>query len=293
MCVIFVCDKERPTDEMVEKAFDTNNSGAGIAWREKGNVRWEKGLDVDEIKELCKTAPIPFVAHFRIPSCGGVTPALCHPFPIEKDVNLALSGNTKSHVLFHNGHWGQWKATVLETAVKRGAKLPVGKWSDSRGMAWTAYHYGLGILEMIDEKTIAFGPGPDDLELTGSGWAKVNGVWCSNKLWEGRTVYQSGMYGNRGAGYFGTAPASLAGSTKSEVKTDGKEDKKEETGGSPAVTPFVWSKVTSLTQALDLFSKGTISKKQLKRIRRAIDSKSRKEKSDRATALAPFSLTRH
>lgn len=191
MCVIMLANDTRPTEEMVEKAFSSNGHGGGVAWRDldaegKPEVRWAKGLDLEEMKERCASMPLPFVAHFRIASCGGQSPALCHPFPIDGRVPLFLEGKTKGYVLFHNGHWAEWKSFTKETALKKGAKIPTGKWSDSRAMALAAFHYGLGILEMIDEKVIAFGP--EDLEIFSTGWSKPTGIetslYVSNKHWE-------------------------------------------------------------------------------------------------------------
>lgn len=182
MCVIFVASKERPTPEMVEQAYDYNDAGAGIAWREGGLVKWEKGLELARVKELVAAAPLPFVVHFRIPTVGGKREELCHPFPVDKDVPLTLKGAIKGFVLFHNGHWKDWKETVLRSIVSKGATLPGGKWSDSRAMAWMAAQFGVSVLEMIDEKSVAFGP--KQCEIAGTGWTMSGGVWCSNELWK-------------------------------------------------------------------------------------------------------------
>lgn len=193
MCVIAVAEETRPTEKMVEKMFNANKNGAGIAWREGDMVKWKKGLKLEEVQKLCAEVPLPFVVHFRIPSCGGDYDFLCHPFPIEKGVSLALKGSTKGFVLFHNGHWGPWKNNVMETVIKRGGTIPNGKWSDTRAMAFMAANYGLGILEMIDEKAVAFGP--NVVESFGTGWGKVNDVWVSNKGWESG-FYQTDAYDN-------------------------------------------------------------------------------------------------
>lgn len=180
MCVIAIADEVRPTDEQVGKMFDSNNAGAGIAWREKGVVRWKKGLELEEVTELCAKVPLPYVVHFRIPSVGGKTPYLCHPFPVTAEVPLELQGTTKGYVLFHNGHWGRWRESTLEAAVRSNTKVPGGKWSDTRAMAFHAFIYGSGILEMIDEKSVMFGP--DKVEVFGA-WSKEGGLWVSNRGW--------------------------------------------------------------------------------------------------------------
>lgn len=186
MCVISIVQKARPSIKMVDQMFDQNDAGAGIAWRENGHVRWAKGLNLKEIQSFCRTVPLPYVAHFRIPTCGGAIKQLCHPFPIHKDSSLALEGTIKGSVLFHNGHWANWKDHVITALVKGHLQLPKGKWSDSRAMAWISAHYGLGMLELIDEKAVAFGV--DDIEIigtTGNGnWTYVDDIWCSNTIWQ-------------------------------------------------------------------------------------------------------------
>lgn len=194
MCVIFLVesdDKPRPSEDMVAKAWTTNSHGGGVAWRETVNgtttVRWAKGLSLEQMQKLNKTLPFPYVLHFRIPSHG--TPlraAVCHPFPMEEGVSLALNGSTSNGVLFHNGMWTGWKDKLLDSSIKGGWKLPTDSWSDSRGLAWMAHHCGLGFLELVNEKVIAFGP--DFCEVYGDGWEKIDDVWCSNKLWVHRTV---------------------------------------------------------------------------------------------------------
>lgn len=197
MCVILLSNKDRPSIEMIRSAWRQNDAGGGVAWREDGFVRWEKGImNLEQMEELCLKVPLPFIAHFRIPSYGGKRESLCHPFPIEKKVSLALSGKTKGNVLFHNGHWGKWKESMLDAVIKSGIPVPVGKWSDTRAMAFHAAIYGLGILELIDEKAVAFGPDVCEI-FPGSGWKIIDKIWCSNDFFRGtENHYHHGGYSN-------------------------------------------------------------------------------------------------
>lgn len=207
ICVILWVDEKRPTPEQVASAYHANDAGAGIAWREgKGEnkvVKWEKGLDLARIQECIKKAPIPFVAHFRIPTVGGKNPELCHPFTINDEASIALKGVTKDWVLFHNGHWGDWKKEAIglsKEMAKQGKRIPKGHWSDTRAMAWFAWACGVGVLEFIDEKCIAFGP--DDYEVVnGTGWSKEDGFWASNSHWK-NSYHTTGI--NRGNNYNGS-----------------------------------------------------------------------------------------
>lgn len=197
MCVIMCAHRDkRISPEWVEGGFQSNPAGAGIAWRDRDTknrpiVRWAKGLDLEQIQELVRTLPLPYCAHFRIPTCGGAIKRLTHPFPVEPTVDLALEGSIHGYVMFHNGHWGSWKRDMIETAARKGVKIPGDKWSDSRGMAWMAAHLGVGVLDLIDEKSIAFGI--NDTEIYGSGWTLKESVWCSNLGFERtNTTYRPG-----------------------------------------------------------------------------------------------------
>lgn len=203
MCVIFLAEKERPTEEMVEKAYAQNSDGGGGAWREvdakgKREVVWKKGLDLAGMIDLCATAPLPFVAHFRIASIGGIRPSLTHPFLVSKQAPLALEGRTRGHVLFHNGHWKEWAENCREAAIRSNTPIPTGKWSDTRAMAYLCSIYGLGFMEFLpDQKGILFGA--DNTEVfTGNGFTKINNVWCSNDYFMARSpIHHAGNQGNQ------------------------------------------------------------------------------------------------
>lgn len=193
MCVVALARKEGLTEEHIRKMYAQNKDGGGVAYRLNGRVHWQKGMSEQEMQELLPSLALPYVAHFRIASCGGVRPDLTHPFPISKDVSLALKGSTTGSVLFHNGHYGRWKDQLLALAVGSGIKVPTGAWSDSRLMAWVAAHCGTGVLPFFDEKLINFGV--DDMDIFGLGWSEVDGLYVSNRVWEHShttTVYRGG-----------------------------------------------------------------------------------------------------
>ena len=194
---------------MIEKAFRTNKDGAGIASREKildeeGKerivVKWKKGLDLDQIKEEIFIAELPFVAHFRIASCGGVRTELTHPFSLNSDQSLDLEGITEEGVLFHNGHWAKWKEFLLETCLKMGVSIPVGRWSDTRAMAFLTKLYGPGFMDFIEEKGVLFTPDDMDVFSGATGWKKIDGIWCSNDHFTFGNSNHSFYYG-QGTGY--------------------------------------------------------------------------------------------
>lgn len=196
MCVIALADSVKLPLGMIEDMFEANDKGAGIAWRdkEKGKhvVRFEKGLDLAEIKYLASSAPLPYCAHFRIPTCGpraDIYAPLCHPFPITAGVELNNRGliSSAEGVLFHNGHYGKWEETLKDLAIRGMRKIPTGKWSDSRVLAFAAFHMGLGILDIIDEKVIVFPPEPEEIMIFGTPWhtEEKGAILVSNLGWRG------------------------------------------------------------------------------------------------------------
>ena len=71
MCVILVCPGNvRPDRATLDACHEANPHGAGVAWREDGEVRWMKGLDPGELEALIARLPGEIVIHFRWASVG-------------------------------------------------------------------------------------------------------------------------------------------------------------------------------------------------------------------------------
>lgn len=203
MCVIMVSEKVRPTEAMIEKAFEKNKDGVGFAWREESQkepgvieVHWDKGIDnVDEAKKLFSELPLPFIGHFRASSPNFVvTGEMTHPFPIIKTVPLFLRGRTKGSVLFHNGFLADWQKECKEAAANFKVPIPGGKWSDTRAIAWLCSLYGPGYMEFIGDtqKGVIYGPEEYEYYTGRDGWKKINDVWCSNDAFN---VFQQARIG--------------------------------------------------------------------------------------------------
>ncbi len=193
MCVVAIVEEARPSAEQVRKMYDANAHGGGVAWRENGLVHWSKGLDLEEMQEFNRSLPLPYILHFRIPSHNTSSSIFaCHPFPVAGDVDTRLRGQMNGFVLFHNGHWNDWRKKLEDFSCRGGWKIPSGPWSDTRALAWTAHHMGFGMLELIDEKVVVFGPNEDDLEIFGT-WTrcetdtdKSKHMLVTNRGWESR-----------------------------------------------------------------------------------------------------------
>jgi hypothetical protein len=236
-----VCSVEegRLSPAKITSMWDHNAHGGGVAWREENDngeivVKWSKGMmHLEEMLQIIPQLPLPYVAHFRIPTCGGSIKQLTHPFPIETNSTMDLEGETKEGVLFHNGSLVGWRHELKVAACTGGWKLPKGHYSDSRAMAIMAAHMGDGILELLEEKICVLRP--ERLDVFGSGWTVDERILVSNLGWKPREVTsqnrpflgtgsgspdrslgapgatQAGGAGGGGGAYHTTAPASMAG----------------------------------------------------------------------------------
>lgn len=109
MCVIVI--KPKGVDiklETLEKCWNANSDGAGVAWREKRLVVVRKGImSFEEFEKLFKkiySKDKEMVFHFRLTSRGMTCPEMTHPFRlVSRNEVDALEFVTNIPVLFHNG----------------------------------------------------------------------------------------------------------------------------------------------------------------------------------------------
>jgi hypothetical protein len=139
-------------------------------------VAWKKNIHAQEMFQIVQRVNLPFICHFRIASAGGVCPELCHPFPVTVDANLGLEGKA-SRVLFHNGTYQDWKESCMQMILSRKLYIPKGIWSDSRALAWMAFHCGHRVLGFVNGKIVVFSA--KSIKLFGN-WVEENGISYSN-----------------------------------------------------------------------------------------------------------------
>ena len=153
MCVISYAGwgSKKETPDNIVKMDKANPDGIGFSCIDSGNVIWEKGITVERAIALVEKYPLPQVLHFRIKTVGSKRSELCHPFPILKNGNNPLVGSTNNGVLFHNGHWGDWKKNLLQMVLSTPSleEFPEGDWSDSRAIALMVAYKGKEILKLI------------------------------------------------------------------------------------------------------------------------------------------------
>lgn len=180
MCVVLLCTPEvRPPLDTLKLCAARNPHGAGIAWRNKGAVEWQKTDDVARIHRIAQWAEGEVVIHFRIATVGGACSELRHPFPITPKVSLASSGRAGA-VLFQNGTWRRWNEAV-QGAWERGHSPPAGAMSDARAAAWLSHLRGHEFLSKCGSSRWVYFSANETVRY--GEWTEVGGIWFSNFNW--------------------------------------------------------------------------------------------------------------
>lgn len=139
MCVIIYGPLKDLPREVFRRCFQANPHGAGLAWREGGKIKFEKGfMKLEPLLERIYHLPdTEMVVHFRLRSSGPEGPEMTHPFIIKKEEKTPLRGSTVSSVLFHNGTLdGFGSATLSDTAefAQWLAEIPERYWAKILGL---------------------------------------------------------------------------------------------------------------------------------------------------------------
>jgi len=181
MCVIVTSpdSKHRPSLATLEACERTNPHGSGVAWVQHNRVQWLKGLSAAAIAELLEVIEGPAVVHFRIASVGGVKAALCHPFPVSPTSPLKPYGQAGT-VLFHNGHWSDWRDFAEEHDIKLAGPV-----SDTRIIAVGVHRLGRKLLRKIPCRFVMFSK--RGVERFGD-WSEVEGCYFSNLYWQPKPI---------------------------------------------------------------------------------------------------------
>lgn len=199
MCVIIQCKDKFPESSVIESAGQLNGDGGGIAWIatekvkdektgeiiDKKYVKWVKGIGATSIIKIIKSGiPLPAIIHFRIATVGSVCEEMCHPFPVSHNASTFRVGKHTKAVLFHNGHWADWRNICLRTILRAKVPFPDGEWSDSRALAWLASIYGLNFLSLIEGSNKIAVLTTEGIRTYGEGWKSVKGNMCSNDFFD-------------------------------------------------------------------------------------------------------------
>jgi hypothetical protein len=192
MCVILVCPpKVRPSDEILRACHEANPHGAGVAWRERNRVHWRKNLKVGQVARLIREVKGEVVIHFRWASVGGVSPRLCHPFPVSHNAHTSLEGKAKA-VLFHNGTWGGWEEALDRLVTLGGHDDLDGPMSDTRAAAVLVNQCGEEVLEKLSSRWVFMSA--QETRLHGE-WEEFRGMKVSNTNFAHRLPVRKKFWG--------------------------------------------------------------------------------------------------
>ena len=114
MCIIAVkkANQLLPDGKIMETMFKNNSDGAGFCYCQDGEVKIQKGYmtceafteALNKVSEKIDTYATPMIFHFRIATHGGITPGLCHPFPMSKKMSdLKQLATSTQLAIIHNG----------------------------------------------------------------------------------------------------------------------------------------------------------------------------------------------
>lgn len=184
MCLLIIAEEQFPDYSLLQEAQLDNPSGIGIAYRWGGKVFYEKGITLERLMEF-KTFKPPFLIHFRLATVGAASPALCHPFPLDRSVFHDRTKGSADSVLAHNGHWGDYteNAKLLDINLKA-------NWSDTKVMAVITKRIGPDWLAKYPSQKVAI-MNEEKIWRIGDGWVqKPDGLWLSHEMWG-----NLGMYG--------------------------------------------------------------------------------------------------
>jgi predicted glutamine amidotransferase len=158
MCVIIVAKRRLPSKEELRRAWQRNSDGAGVAWVERGKVKWVKGLmTFNEVLDILPKVRVPCVWHFRNATHGGVSQALTHPFLVSPKAPFSnpLKGVLKKgeSLLFHNGVEGQAIQQLIQLLAVKNLRLDE-QVSDTRAIAIMISLVGEVVLSLYSSKFV-------------------------------------------------------------------------------------------------------------------------------------------
>lgn len=181
MCVIVYKPSgiPMPDKEILRYCWDSNPDGAGVIWREDGNLNFQKGLmtiwETEAFMQyLAKQIDLQeteVAIHFRLGTSGGISVEMTHPMDLQDP--RKLYGESEA-LLMHNGVipglGNQFESDTMVLARKLAGK------SEEEIVRILQHTPGRFIFATKNET-----------HLIGY-FLKDNGVWYSNLLWKWKMV---------------------------------------------------------------------------------------------------------
>ena len=184
MCIIAVkpASKPMPSDSVLSTMWKRNSDGAGFMYAHNGKVYIRKGfMHFAKYQRALEQIPqnVPAVLHFRIATHGGISPGMCHPFPLTDNIKRLKATNQTARVgIAHNGIIPILPRKGLsDTAEYIASQLvPLSKALPQ----WYRNPHALDMVEKGIQSRMVVLAGTGELVTIGKGWIDDGGIKYSN-----------------------------------------------------------------------------------------------------------------
>jgi predicted glutamine amidotransferase len=187
VCILCYAEDRKLTRTEFENCWTANDDGVGIAYREKGQNVYIKGLMTlkDAWDAYQKVTVLPHAVHFRLTSTGKKTPDLTHPFIVENNSNIQTKYRGEKPLLFHNGTIVGWESYLMSLSLQSG-KVPEGEINDTRVAAMLIARLGEKALQFMAGRFILWRA---DKAILYGHFEEEKGVFFSNTTYRTAYVY--------------------------------------------------------------------------------------------------------
>ena len=210
MCVIMVKnrDVELPTENSLRNCWDGNQHGAGFMWWDaatnkvkirKGFMKWEDFIGAWKSQNFEVLDLV--IAHFRITTHGGTTPANTHPFPITSDIESLKKLEFECDAgLAHNGIITELKPRSNDISDTMEF---VATFMANESIYINALHYSVESLvcSMFGGNKFALIKNGELAIYNRKAFVEDNGILYSNSSFKERKFYYGNSYGYAGVSY--------------------------------------------------------------------------------------------
>lgn len=187
MCILCYAEDRKLTRTEFENCWISNDDGVGIAYREKGQNVYIKGLMTlkDAWDAYQKVETLPHAVHFRLTSTGKKVPDLTHPFIVENNSSIQMKYKGEKPLLFHNGTILGWESYLMSLSLQTG-KVPEGEINDTRVAAMLIARLGEKALQFMAGRFILWRA---DKAILYGHFEEEKGVFFSNTSYRTAYVY--------------------------------------------------------------------------------------------------------
>ncbi len=161
-------------EEVLRLCWIKNSNGAGFMYAEDNKIYIKKGFMKlkDFLESYKEYESKELVIHFRLASCGEITPEMCHPFAINDELAIVHNGHiTIPYLKDKNMSDSLW---FVEEIFK---KLPSNFLENDIYLKLITLAIGRSVMVFLDNKGKIFKIGNKE------GSIMLSGCWFSNYFW--------------------------------------------------------------------------------------------------------------